>query len=272
MLRQRVRVGALYLPVILLLIWLGGWIFAAGVALALAVAGYEYGAIFHREGLRPSRFLILAGVVAIVVARRLVGFAGAADLLTVILIVTMTWHIVDYERGAGRSGTDFALTLSGILYLGWLGAYFVSLRDLQGGLWWVLLALPTIWLADAGAYMVGSKVGHRRMTPRLSPNKTWEGYLAGLLLGSVGAVGLAALYADLAAPGSGISLKSGLVLGVSISALAPMGDLGASMIKRELKIKDTGSLFPGHGGAFDRLDTWLWAGTLAFYVTQWGAA
>lgn len=269
MLRQRLRVTALYAPVILLLIWLGGWIFAGGVALALALAGYEYWAINQREGLRPSRLLILAGVVAIVLARRILGFGRAPELLTSILIVTMTWHVVDYERGAGRSGTDFALTLAGILYLGWLGAYFVSLRDAQGGMWWVLVALPTVWLADGGAYLVGSKLGRRRMTPRLSPKKSWEGYLAGLLLGTLGATGLAALYTNLALPGSGITLGTGLAVGLVVSALAPIGDLGASMIKRELQIKDTGTLFPGHGGAFDRLDTWLWAGTLAFYVTQW---
>lgn len=269
MLRQRLRVTALYVPVIVVLIWLGGWIFAAGVALALALAGYEFGAINQREGLRPSRFLILAGVVAVVLARRLLAFDRVAELITLILVITMTWHVLDYERGAERSGTDFALTLTGILYLGWLGAYFVSLRDAQGGMWWVLLALPTVWLADGAAYLVGSRVGRRRMTPRLSPKKTWEGYLAGLLLGTLGAAGLAALYANVALPGAGISLRSGLVLGLFISALAPIGDLGVSMIKRELQIKDTGSLFPGHGGAFDRLDTWLWAGTLAFYVTQW---
>ena len=256
----------IYVPVILLVIWVGGWVFAAGVALVLALAGAEFAGMYEREGQRPSRFLILTGVVVIVGLRQLAGFEYAPVLLTFVLLGTMAWHLLDFERGAGRSGTDFGLTVVGMLYLGWLGAFLVSLRKLPDGVWWVLLTLGAIWFADGTAYLGGSRYGQRRMTPRLSPKKTWEGYLTGVVAGTAVAVGLAALFAGLAGPQTTIDVDTGLAIGVVVSCLAPLGDLGASMIKRELKVKDTGTLFPGHGGAFDRLDTWLWAAALAYYV------
>lgn len=259
---------AIFLPVIMLFIWIGGWIFAGGVALVLCLAGEEFRRMYRRDGRRPSRFLILGGLLVLVFARRSVGFEHTPLLLTLLLMGSMVWHLIDYERGAERSGIDFALTLTGVLYLGWLGAYLVSLRDLPDGRWWVLLVLPTVWLADGGAYLAGARIGRHRMTARLSPKKTWEGYLAGVLFGTAGAVGLAALYTQPAGPASAMSLFAGLVVGTVISTLAPLGDLGASMIKRELKLKDSSTLLPGHGGAFDRLDTWLWAAGLGFYVAS----
>jgi phosphatidate cytidylyltransferase len=93
----------------------------------------------------------------------------------------MAYHLFQYERGSQRAGTDFAVTLSGILYIGWLGAYLISLRRLPDGLWWLLTVLPAVWLADTGAYLVGSRFGRHKMTPRLSPKKSWEGYLGGIL-------------------------------------------------------------------------------------------
>lgn len=268
MLRQRLLLTILLLPVIVFFIWQGGWLFAAGVATVLILAGIEFAGMYRREGQRPSRFLILGGVTALVLARWLTAFELTAEVLTGLILVAMSWHLLDYERGAQRSGTDFALTLTGVLYLGWLGAYLVSLRELPGGHWWVLLALPAIWLADGGAYFVGSAIGRRRMTPRLSPKKSWEGYLAGVALGTGGAAALAALYRGLGAADIGMDPTVGLAVGATVSLLAPLGDLGASMIKRELKLKDSGTLLPGHGGAFDRLDSWLWAGALAFYVVR----
>lgn len=268
MLRQRIQMILIYMPVILLCIWLGGWLFAAGVALVLSLAGTEFAGMFRREGQRPSRFLILAGVVTLVALRRAAGFEHTPLLLTLLLLGTMAWHLLDFERGAGRSGTDFALTILGMLYLGWLGAFLVSLRDLPDGRWWVLLTMFTIWFADGGAYLGGSRYGRRQMAPRLSPKKSWEGYLTGVVAGTAVAVGLAALFAELVVPLSTVDVSMGLAVGVVVSCLAPLGDLGASMIKRELKVKDSGTLFPGHGGAFDRLDTWLWAGALAYHVVQ----
>lgn len=269
MLRQRIIPILIFLPIIVAVIVLGGWLYAVGVALVLSLAAYEFWQIYGREGLRPSRPLLLIGVVALALGRQVFGFTHSPLILTLLLLAAMVWHLVDYERGAFRSGTDFALTVAGLVYLGWLGAYLVTLRALPQGKWWVLLALFSVWLADVGAYLVGSAIGRRQLVPRLSPQKTWEGYLAGIVTGTLGGWGVAALWGGLTGPQISVRPVFGLALGFGLSMLAPLGDLGISMIKRELNIKDTGRLFPGHGGAFDRIDTWVWAGALAYYAVLW---
>jgi phosphatidate cytidylyltransferase len=266
MLRQRTILTLIFLPIIVTVMVIGGWWFAAGVSLVLALASHEYADMYAREGQRPSRFILVAGVVALALSRQAFGFVGAPLLISALILAAMAWHLVDYERGAARSGTDFALTAAGILYVGWLGAYLISLRTLPQGEWWLLLALPSIWFADTGAYLIGSAVGHHQLAPRLSPKKTWEGYLAGIVTGSLAGLALAAGFARWASPMVGMRPAAGLIVGVVVSSLAPLGDLGISMMKRELQIKDTGRHLPGHGGFLDRIDTWLWAGVLGFYT------
>jgi len=150
--------------------------------------------------------------------------------------------------------------------VGWLASYLVSLRRIPDGEWWVLLALPTTWLSDSAAYFVGRAFGRHKMAPRLSPKKTWEGYLAGVLGGALGGGTLGLALGLVAGASSLVTGAHGAVLGTAIGLLSPLGDLGISMIKREVAVKDTGNLIPGHGGALDRIDSLLWAGVLAFYL------
>ena len=266
MLRQRVVITILFLPVLIWLIGRGGWLYVAGVALALGLAAAEFGQLFRRADLRPSIPLLVAGVVGLVIARFQLDVEQAAILLAAIALLSMTWHLVDYERGAMRSGTDFAVTLAGIFYLGWIGAYLVSLRSLPAGEWWVLIALPVVWIADSAAYFIGKRYGKRPLSPRLSPNKTWEGYLSGVLTGALAGAGLAGLFGFL---GGEIAVAGGAFVGFLVATVAPLGDLGISMIKREMNAKDTGRLLSAHGGALDRMDSWLWAGVLGFYAVLW---
>jgi phosphatidate cytidylyltransferase len=177
----------------------------------------------------------------------------------------MIYHMVAYELGRDQAGTDFAVTLSAALYCGWLGAYLISIRALSGGFWWLLLVLPTVWLADSGAYFIGRAFGRRQLSPRLSPKKTWEGYLGGILVGTLGAVGLAYLWQIWAGPDFSITMLHAALLGLLLSTIAPLGDLGESMIKRQSGVKDSSNLIPGHGGVFDRIDSWLWAALLGYY-------
>jgi phosphatidate cytidylyltransferase len=266
MLRQRTVLILIFLPVIVAVMVIGGWLFAAGVGLVLAIASYEYAEMYTREGLRPSRVLLLAGVLAFSLTRQTVGFVGTPLLFSTLILAAMAWHLFDFERGAGRSGTDFALTLTGMFYIGWLGSYLISLRSLPDGKYWLSLALPTIWFADTGAYLIGSAIGHHQLAPRLSPKKTWEGYLAGVATGTLAGWGLAVWLGQLAGPATRLTPAIGIIVGLVVSVLAPLGDLGISMMKRELHLKDTGQRLPGHGGFLDRIDTWLWAGALGFYT------
>lgn len=265
MLRQRVKLVLIYLPILIIVVFLGDWVFAAGAVLVLCLAGLEFGRIYRQGGYRPAVWLIPAAAASLAIGRHLLAFEHSALLLACLMALSLVWHMVDFERGAERSGTDYALTLLGILYIGWLGSYFISLRQLPGGQWWLLLALPSVWLADVAAYFVGSKFGRRRLSPRISPNKSVEGYLAGIALATPGTALLAWLWGSLGGLESVMTPTFGLFLGLVVSTLAPLGDLGVSMFKRELGVKDTGSMLGPHGGALDRMDTWLWTSLIVYY-------
>jgi phosphatidate cytidylyltransferase len=178
----------------------------------------------------------------------------------------MGYHLYDYERGREQAGTDFAITISGAFYIGWLGAYLISLRDIPNGMWWVLLVLSAVWFADSGAYLVGKSIGKHPISPRLSPKKTLEGYIGGILFGTIGVPLLVLLIQQLNEDITAISPLHGFILGLAISVLSILGDLGESMIKRQVGQKDSGKILPGHGGAFDRIDSWLWAGVIGYYL------
>ena len=185
------------------------------------------------------------------------------------MLAALTWHLVDYERGAATAGTDFAITLAGMFYIGWLGRYFVLLRTLPDGLWWLLTILPSIWLADTGAYAFGRLFGRRfidrPMAARLSPKKTWEGFAGSVLIGALGGSIMATCWSLAAGPHSLLNWGSGALVGGLGGLVGQVGDLGVSMFKRQMGVKDTGTLLAGHGGALDRIDSWLVAGTLGYY-------
>lgn len=269
MLRTRVIVAAILLPIGLLLIYIGGWAFSGFVTIIVGLAAWEYGQIFRQSDLQPSLVIAVAGAAALALGRAVNGFESAPETLSAILIISMIYHMVAFERGRDRAATDFAVTLSAALYIGWLGAYLISLRELPGGMWWILLVLPTVWLADSGAYFIGRAFGRRKLSPRLSPKKTWEGYLGGVVVGTLGAVGLAYLWAVWAEPEFSITPLHAALLGLLLSSVTTLGDLGESMIKRQSGVKDSSNLIPGHGGVFDRIDSWLWAALIGYYFLIW---
>ena len=266
MLAKRVLVVVLLLPIGLVFIYLGGWYYTAMVALLLGLASYEYCQIFRSGGFQPATALVVGAAVLFAFGRHWNGFISEPIVVSLFILGSMTYHLVTYERGREQAATDFGVTLAGAMYIGWIGAYLVSLRDLPDGLGWVLLALPAVWIADSGAYFVGSRFGKHKMSRRLSPKKSWEGYIAGIVTGTLGAALLALAWLSYAGAATSITpLRAGL-LGLVLSVLTVLGDLGESMIKRQFGVKDSGRLLPGHGGIFDRIDSWLWAGVLSYYL------
>jgi len=266
---KRVLVVLILLPVGLALIYIGGWAYAGLVAVILGLAAWEFARLFHAGGFAPAAALLVIGTLAIAISRAVDDFASAPWLVSLLILTAMTYHLVDYERGRDQAASDFAITLAGMFYIGWLGAYLISVRDLPDGMWWLLIILPVVWLADSAAYLVGSRIGRHKMTKRLSPKKSWEGYIGGVVAGVLGGAGLAALMQALAVPGSAITWPRGALLGLALAVLTTLGDLGESMVKRQVGMKDSGDLLPGHGGVFDRIDSWLWAGVIGFYMITW---
>lgn len=266
MLKIRLIVILLLVPLGFWAIASGGWMYALIITAILAQAASEFGKLFRHEGYRPSNILLVGGSALLSISRYLFAFEHAALLLSLLVLSAMAWHELDYERGAPHSATDFAITVTGILYVGWLGSFLISLRELHNGTWWLMLMFTSIWLADGVAYLVGRNFGRHKMSRRLSPKKSWEGYLGGVLFGALATMALAPVWGLGAGPGSGITARAGLIMGFVIALISPMGDFGVSMFKREVDVKDSSDLIPGHGGMLDRIDSWLWAGVLAYYL------
>jgi phosphatidate cytidylyltransferase len=235
----------------------------------MALAAWEYVHLFRACGLEPAGTLAIGGAMAIVLGRAFNQFESAGWIISLLIMGSMAYHLVAYERGRDQAGTDFSVTLSGALYTGWLGAYLISLRQLPDGFWWIMLVLPTVWVADSAAFLIGSRFGKHRLSPRLSPKKSWEGYLAGVVFGPLGGALLAAVWNRVASSPLAFSPLEGAFLGVLISTLTIFGDLGESMIKRQCGFKDSSNLLPGHGGIFDRIDSWLWAAVIGYYAIVW---
>jgi len=285
MFRNRLLSSAVLIPVVLGLTYLGGVWFLGLVLLVLMLAGLEYADLLKRDGGGPSSVFVVVVTWLFVLDVNFPQARWFRFALTVALLGTLVWTLVRFERGHVDSVADWAWTLAGGLYLGWMGAHFVLLRYVGlvpgktwlglghgEGLWWTTLALSSTWLADTGAYFAGRAWGRQKMSPLTSPSKTWAGFVGGVALGTLGGAGLAILL-RLVAGALGqmtvMTIWDGLTLGVLVSSLSPLGDLGESLIKRYAGAKDSGRLIPGHGGMFDRIDSLLWAAVIAFYYAVW---
>lgn len=255
------------LPIAIALIIIGGWPFYIGIAAIIGIGAKEFSNLFHKSNqYDPSHLLITSGAVLLILSRAIWGFAGSETLLTLLILSAMTIHIIHRERGNVNAVIDFCITTAGIFYIGWLGAYIISLRALPDGEWWLILSLAAVWFADAGAFFIGTKFGKHPLAAAVSPKKSWEGYIGGVIIAAI----LTPLFAWLLqhfAPA--ITITNGIILGVILGTFAPIGDLGISMIKRYFNAKDSGNLIPGHGGALDRLDSILWAVALGYQLITW---
>src|SRR5512145_1838456 len=147
MLSERVLVSITFLPIGFAAFILGGWLFAAFTLAILIMAAREYVKLFEPLGIQASAWVVLPGTAIVVGSRYLSGFSNTPPILSLLILVSMCYHLAAYQNGHDRAATHFAIALGGILYIGWLGAYFVSLRALPDGMWWLFLVMPSIWFA-----------------------------------------------------------------------------------------------------------------------------
>jgi phosphatidate cytidylyltransferase len=209
---------------------------------------------------------MVAGVVAIYLARCLYP-EYALHVLTIVVFVTMFGFLIMFERGRDQAPLEFMVSASGMVYLGWIGAYMIDLRQIPDGVWWFFLVFGSIWAADIGAYFTGKSLGRHKFFPRSSPKKTWEGYFGGVAAGLSVGILLVLIWSRIGA--FHLDLCVGALVGLLISILVPFGDLGVSMFKRQGALKDSGPFLPGHGGFLDRIDTWLWGAALGYFLVTW---
>ena len=258
-------------PLALLLIYLGGWYYFLAFAALLTIATIEFSSLMGKLGWRTPLWLLLPIVLAqwllpLPVRTMLIGMPNVVvDLvspaLMVGLLAVLAYALWLYERRVDEDAPgSWMAAIGGIILLGWLGSHFFRLRglDIDQAAAWTALAMLGTWIADSGAYVFGKSLGRHKLSPRLSPNKTVEGYMGGIVVGTISTVLLAVLL--------DLSVTVALALGLLVSVVSPAGDLGISMLKRSAGVKDSGNLLPGHGGAYDRIDTLVWSVALAYYL------
>ncbi len=245
---------------------LGGIWFFLLISLFIVLASWEYVQMFRAVHMQPAMWVTVGGTLLILVVRAFYP-AYAEFVLTCLALIALAAHLYTFERGRDQAALDFTITVGGFLYLGWVGAYLNDLRALPEGGWWLMFILPTVWMADSSAYLIGAKYGKHKLAPRLSPKKSWEGYLAGVFTGTLYGGFFAYVYSWLGP--LHVTIAQGMLLGFVLSVITTLGDLGESLFKRQGGVKDSGRLFPGHGGAFDRIDSWLWAAVIGVYWIRW---
>jgi len=248
----------------------GGVFFYLVMGIFLVGGAWEYVQLYRAVKNEPNEIVTVGGVLVLVTARFF--FADfAIPAFVALVLLAMTVHLFAFERGREQAAHDFGVTVAGIVYLGWIGAYLLDLRNLvsnEMGVWWFMLVLPLVWAADTGGYSIGAAYGKHKMVPRLSPKKSWEGYFAGVFTSVIIGAFFAYAFSSLGPqPLAGLinPLQGGL-LGLVIGSLAPLGDLGESMFKRQSGMKDSSNIFPGHGGFLDRVDSWIWGAAIGYFL------
>jgi phosphatidate cytidylyltransferase len=244
-------------PLLVVVLWRGGWVLLLVVLILVALGAREFQRLALSLGYRTSPVLMGGAVVFPVLAAwhrwELLGPAVVA------IVMASAGLTLTAARRPGAPGGAAVDTL-GALYLGALFAHVILLRE-AAGFALTLTIVAVVWASDAMAFLVGRRWGRRRLAPAVSPGKSVEGFLAGLVSGIVVAVAAAVWQAwppaTLAALGA-VAVLAGV-----------LGDLWKSSIKRAAGVKDAGRIFPGHGGIIDRFDAILFGVPVGYYAWRW---
>lgn len=262
----RVVTALALLPVILWAIWRGDEPLAIVVAVAAVLGAVEfYSMTLGDNPMRVPGVLVVFAIPFFHLIPSL-GEGAIPWLWTGLIVFTLSWRLFVREP-LETAASQVAMVMLGALYLSLMG-YLVQLRNLgESSSWvggaWLLLACCLTWGADTGAYFAGRFFGKRKLFPRASPKKTWEGFFGGTLT----AVGFAFLIGALALPE--LTPVHALSIGVLAGIAGTIGDLVESMLKRAFHVKDSGSLLPGHGGMLDRIDALLFNAPVVYAYAIW---
>ena len=262
---KRFLTAFVLVSLVLLVLEKGGiLVFSLLLTAALVIALNELYNIFTGTGLKVQKYLgILSGILISYFFYKQ-QLKGVLALLIFSLIFFSLLKL--FSKDSHKDNLlGIAATMTGLLYIGVCGGYLILIRKLQegltqGGLRYIYVLLVIIWASDSGAYLIGTKLGKNKLLPAVSPNKTVEGAVGGLITGIIGASfwwfsGIFPIFQCLS-------------FGILISLTGMVGDLFESLIKRAGGVKDSGNLFPGHGGMLDRIDSLLFAAPVWYYYIR----
>ncbi len=255
---SRVLVALVGVPLVLGLVYLGGWWLFGLVAVASVLALHEYALMIR--SLRPVILAAYAGALLSLLGALLGGleWTVAGFLSTIALAFLLHWV------AETRQSATVAIA-STVLGAGWIGlclGHLILLREIPDeGKLATFTVLLAVWAGDIGAFFAGRLIGRHKLAPSLSPGKTWEGFLFGTAATIF--VAFVALYKQ-----DYLSIGESIVLGVVIAIAGPVGDLFESGLKRDMQVKDTGRILAAHGGVLDRIDSLLFASVASYYLLR----
>jgi len=241
----------------LFIIIAGGWVFAVGILLMGLICLHELFRMYERA--RPVRLAGFLALIGLAVAAEAGGERQVLLALVAFVPVLFLLAVAMPSRSSATVTEGMAVTMLGVVWVGMAVAHAILLRDVRHGDAIIIDVLVGTFVGDTGAYLGGRSFGSRRLAPRISPNKTVEGLLCGVLA-AVLATWAAGLYQDW------LSHGQALLLGLAVGIAAPLGDLFESRVKRDAGAKDAGTLFGAHGGALDRLDAAFFTLVAGYYV------
>jgi len=267
---KRVLTAVVLAPLVLALVFLGpAWSLTVAVAAVAMLAAWEFMALTERCGAKPPRIPVLAAIAALFAGNyqwpdETITFFG---FLCIILLLYCVFASPTERVLADATSSVFAL-----FYLGLTLIPIPMLREQSNGPSLLAFLFLTVWAGDILAMYTGRMFGRRKLSPKLSPNKTWEGTI-GSVLGSVAVAGILLAVSTYLAQWNSARLSFAdevwwywLILAVVVNVAAQVGDLAESALKRSAGVKDSGTLLPGHGGMLDRIDALLLAAPVLWYA------
>lgn len=246
----RIASATILVPGALAAAWWGGWPFLVMIAVGVALLAIEWGGM--SAPVAPIR--VSAAVTVAVLAAAFLTYQGKVELGWIAAAVGAVAAAL-VARGVAERPADAAF---GVVYIAPAAICLVWLRDSHDaisplGHWWMMLLFAGTWAADIGAYAVGTLLKGPKLWPKFSPNKTWSGFVGGLVAAMAASAAMAAL------PAFGLNLIAAALIGLAVGLATMAGDLWESMLKRRFGVKDSGDLIPGHGGLLDRVDGLMFA-------------
>ena len=243
------------------------WVFAVVTTAFIGLGLNEFFTLVERKGIVIERWLGLAVGLGIPISIW-TGFEPTKgwELFFMVVIFVALFLTQMRRQDSSQAIVGISTALFGILYVSWSLSFLIKLRfldspSLPNGAWLVALVLLITKGGDIGAYFVGSAIGRHPLIPRVSPSKTWEGTIGGLLFSVGGALALKRVF-------PGIPVNHLVILGLLLGGLGQLGDLSESLIKRDGQVKDSGALFPGMGGALDVLDSLLFTAPICYFYVH----
>ncbi|MFV1989287.1 MAG: phosphatidate cytidylyltransferase [Acidimicrobiales bacterium] len=235
---------------------------AAFVVPIIVLIHAEFLTASRRAGYRPAHLLGIVGTAGLTLGAFWVGEAVYPIVLGIAVMLTMGWYLMEPLQ---RPLANAALTLMSIMWIGFLGSFALLMLKHPDGKGLLLAAVLVAVAYDIAGYFVGRSAGRAKLAPHVSPNKTYEGLVGGMLAAGITAIAITI-------PGGGLtpwnSLSDGIFLALGVAIAAPIGDLTQSLMKRDLGIKDMGTILPGHGGLLDRFDSLLFVLPTVYFVAR----